>query len=441
MISLYTGISQINSLYRKLADLETNIYKRFVVVTSMTRHIFSNGLHPIEQKLFSESLRKLKHHEKGQPLFKVVLRSIDDYLNNICDLSYLIQSYKKPLLAYANGVTGGYGSCLISLANTSACYKHSKFKFNNIDNGVPLLGGQSYLLAMLRGSLGEYLLLTGKVLSGEDLVWSGLVRRFIPPDAIGLIQLTAERLVELPEKETEIQLQELYSPIETPYSLERFEWLIHEHFNRPSVKDILHSLERGISEKKLRSQSNLKSDVVRNWEMETMDIIMDRKSSELMDLDTSLKLIRDVKAYKVEVLKSLDITPKRWEEIKRFIYKPPLEKNDMYAFELLRNVQCEVLLESLQLELESFFTMLGKSLGLPDYNIWPESRFSVHPFTPSYRSGVALSSLPYLRKLHPDYDANTDSDHDAIRTDRLHERWPPDFLQREMMLMKRILIK
>lgn len=61
-----------------------------------------------------------------------------------------------------------------------------------LEFGVPLLGGQSYVLAMLRGSLGEYLALTGHELKGDDLIWSGLVKRFISPDAFGVMQLTAE---------------------------------------------------------------------------------------------------------------------------------------------------------------------------------------------------------------------------------------------------------
>ncbi|GFE53969.1 enoyl hydratase isomerase family protein [Babesia ovis] len=434
--SVYTGISQVNSLYRKLADLETNTYKRFVVVTSMNRDVFSNGLHPIEQKLFMESMQKLAHHKNGSPLYKVVMRSIDDYLSNIFDLSYLIQSYKKPLVVYSNG---GFGSCLVSLANTSSCHNHSRMRFNNLDLGLPLLGGQSYILAMLRGSLGEYLMLTGKDVVGTDLVWSGLVRRYISPDALEVIQLTAERLVELPEKETKVQLQEHFSPINSPYSLEKYEWLIHEHFSHTSVEAIIRSLECGVSENKLRSQVSLQHDMVRKWEMETMDVLLRRTGSGSAEADDALKLIRDVKAYKVEVLKSLDISPKRWTEMQEFIHKSPLSKNDQSACAILHSVQSEILLESLQLEAASFFSGVAKTSRLSNDEVWLESKFSSYPFTPCYRSGFSLSSLPALRKLHPDYDTITGSDHDAVRMRKMQERWSVDFLQREMMLMKRIL--
>ncbi|ORM40601.1 uncharacterized protein BXIN_2063 [Babesia sp. Xinjiang] len=438
--SMYTGISQINVLYRRLVDLETNIYKRFALVTSMSRDVFTNGIHPVEHKLFVESLQRLISHKNGAGLYKIILRSVDDYLSNISDLAYLIQSYKKPLVVYANGMTGGFGSSLVSLANTSACHKHSCIRINNLDKGVPLLGGQSYVLAMLRGSLGEYLALTGSEVEGSDLVWSGLVKRYISPDAINVIQLTAERLVEMPEKETELQLQEHFLTLESIYSLEKLEWLIHEHFSRPSVASIVRSLERGVPTSKLRSQSYLNHDAVRKWEMKTLSLLMSRTEAGLDSAEAALKLIRDVKAYKLEVLKTLEITPKRWNELQHFIHKPPVSKIDHTDCAVLHSVQREVLLEALQLEIVSFFCGLSSSLGLPTGEMWSESKFSIHPFTPCYRSGVSLSSLPALRKLHPDYDALTDNDHDTVRMKRSCERWSDDFLQREMLLMKRILI-
>ncbi|GIX65512.1 enoyl-CoA hydratase-related protein, putative [Babesia caballi] len=437
--SMYTGISQVTALYRRLADLETNVYKRFVVLTSMSRNCFSHGIHPVEVQLFKEALQRLCRHENGAVLYQTVLRALDDYISNVCDLSYLIQSYKKPLVVYANGMTGGFGACLVSLANFSACHKHSHLNYNNLELGTPLLGGQSYVMAMLRGSLGEYLALTGATLTGNDLVWAGIVKRFISPDAIEVIQLTAERLTEMPEKETEFQLQEHFLPLDAKYSLERLEWLIHEHFNRPSVAGIVRSLERGVPAKKLRSHSSVGEEAARKWEMETLDALTRRTTSAPDIAEATLQLIRRVKAYKLEVLKTLEISPKRWNELQQFAHVPPASGADHASCAVLHSIQSEVLLESLQLEAASWFTWLGGVLKVPVEELWSRSRFSLHPFTPCYRSGFALSSLPALRRLHPDFDARTGSDHDAVRMKRMCERWSDDFLQRELLLMKRIL--
>ncbi|GBE62370.1 enoyl- hydratase isomerase family protein [Babesia ovata] len=436
---MYTGISQINALYRRLADLETNIYKRFVVVTSMSRDMFSKGLNSLEMNMFKESLQLLSNHKNGAVLYGVIQRALDDYLSNICDLSYLIQSYQKPLLSYANGVVGGFATSVVSLANVSACHKHSRMAFNNLEHGMPLLGGQSCTLAMLRGSLGEYLLLTGHELAGADLVWSGLVRRYISPDAFHVMQLTAERQVEMPEKETEFQLQEHFLQLDSRYSLDKFEWLIHEHFNRSSVASILRSLERGVSAKKMRSHSSINAELVRKWEIKTLDTLTNHVGGCTEEFDIALKLIRDVKSYKLQVLKTLDISPNRWNEMRDFVHIPPVSANDHKMSMMLHSIHSEILLEALQLEVASWLGYLGRTLQLPSGDLWSRSKFSSHPFTPCYRSGFSLSSLPALRRLHPDFDPRTGSDHDAVRMKRLCERWSDDFLQRELFLMQRIL--
>ncbi|KAK1939468.1 hypothetical protein X943_000266 [Babesia divergens] len=434
-----TSISQVNALYRRLSDLETNVYKRFGVVTSMSRDTFTHGINPLELRMFTESLQRLSFRADGAVLCRVLQRALDDYIRNICDLSYMIQSFKKPLIIYANGVTGGFGACMVSIANVGACYKHSRMRWNNLEFGVPLLGGQSYVLAMLRGSLGEYLALTGHELKGEDLIWSGLVKRFISPDAFGVMQLTAERLVEMPEKETEFQIQEHFMPLETNYSLDKFEWLIHEHFSMPSVASIISSLDRGVPLTKLRSQTSLSEKYVRDWEARVLDMITQYTKDKHDDADTILNLIRDTRAYKLEVFKTLKLSPNRWKELQQFVHRPAVTAHDHNNRELLHSIHAEILLEALQLEASSFLHTVGKTAHASKDTVWSVSQFSKYPFTPCYRSGVSLSSLPCLRKLHPDYDASTGSDHDALRMKRHSERWSDDFLQRELLLMRRIL--
>lgn len=144
-ISEYTGISQINGLYRRLADLETNVYKRFSLITSMTRKLFSMGLHPVELLMFKESIFKLRKCSDTKEVSRVLTKALDDYIRNICDLSFLFLTFKKPLIVYLNGSSGnyeliytlmfiiysaGYGGVLPALSNFGACHFHSVFKCN-----------------------------------------------------------------------------------------------------------------------------------------------------------------------------------------------------------------------------------------------------------------------------------------------------------------------
>ncbi|PHJ15276.1 enoyl- hydratase isomerase family protein, partial [Cystoisospora suis] len=68
----------------------------------------------------------------------------------------------------------------------------------------------SFVLSNLRGSLGVFLALTGHPLSSSDLVWSGLCRRWISPEALPLLELTAEKQLEVSERDAAVMLEEHY---------------------------------------------------------------------------------------------------------------------------------------------------------------------------------------------------------------------------------------
>ncbi|EKX72986.1 conserved hypothetical protein [Theileria equi strain WA] len=435
--SKYSGISQINGLYRRLADLETNVYKRFVLVTSMTRKTFSLGLNPSEIFMFLGSMQKLLA-KNTTTLYEPVVNALRNYLYNLADLSYLIFSYKKPLLVYANGSTAGYGMCLASLSNMSACYHHSKFRYSGYNFGMPPLGGLSYVLGRLDGCIGEYLALTGEEISGTDLIYSGLIERFISPDAIKVLQITSDRLMDLPERETYLHLREHFLPVKNSYSLHRYEPLIMEHFSKSSIEEIKESLSAG-ADKSITKSCNLAEGQVKDWENKTLESI--KKNTDkyanvslsifvFIFLQGTLKLIKRVKRntsyllekYARHIHAPLDTPPDYGLDMRHALEKP-----------LHDAIMEEVLTDAINEEIDAFCDItskiLGKNIHLKTSNKW-------QPFE---RSGFAISSVPGLKKLHPDYNPKTGCEYDKKMMERQVERWSDTFLQKELLMMKRII--
>ncbi|KFG31953.1 enoyl-CoA hydratase/isomerase family protein, partial [Toxoplasma gondii GAB2-2007-GAL-DOM2] len=217
-------------LFRKLRDLEVNPLKRFVVLTSRHRHFFSTGF-DLKELLFLAELTQ-KSTEKTIPLVALW------QLRNLCDVAYLVHNYTKPLIVLMNGATAGSGASLCCLANRSAAYHSSSFTCDPTAYGWIPDSGMSFVLANLRGSLGVFLALTGHTLSGPDLIWSGLCKHWISPEALPFLELTAEKQLEVSEREAAVLLEEHFLDAPDTYSLDDWEEVIHEHFDAPTVAEV-----------------------------------------------------------------------------------------------------------------------------------------------------------------------------------------------------------
>eukprot|EP00375_Theileria_parva_P000598 XP_763268.1 hypothetical protein [Theileria parva strain Muguga] len=293
--SEYIGSNCVSNLYRELLDLENNVYKRFVVLTSMNRVVFSKGLDPSEVHLFHDSILKLTRLKetplKKNPDFKLDLinsnlerfkKALEDYVKNVLHLLYLIKTYRKPLVIYGNGQMESFGSNMCFISSFSSCYKHSTYQANTgniyvlrqhlfIDETPFNNFGSTFVLSNLRGNLGEYLLLTNDKLVGEDLIWSGLAKKFIEPNSINTIQITSDRLVELPEKYVETYINEFNINLSSPdFRLKNYESAINNHFKHDKIKDIIASVKSSYNKGKSKNEndsniSNFEQTILENF--------------------------------------------------------------------------------------------------------------------------------------------------------------------------------
>lgn len=94
-------------------------------------------------------------------------------------LNHLIHTYAKPCIAFMDGVVMGGGMGIAQGASLRVVTERSKLAMPETGIGLfPDVGG-GYFLSRLPGHLGEYLALTGRVLTGAEALAVGLADAYI----------------------------------------------------------------------------------------------------------------------------------------------------------------------------------------------------------------------------------------------------------------------
>ncbi|MES2685203.1 MAG: enoyl-CoA hydratase/isomerase family protein [Pseudomonadota bacterium] len=100
--------------------------------------------------------------------------SLDDFFTEEYRLNHLIHNYAKPYIAFMDGVVMGGGMGISQGARVRVVTEHSKLAMPETNIGLfPDVGG-GYFLSRCPGSVGEYLALTGVVISGDEALAYGL---------------------------------------------------------------------------------------------------------------------------------------------------------------------------------------------------------------------------------------------------------------------------
>lgn len=104
---------------------------------------------------------------------------LDDFFTEEYALIHLIHRYPKLFIALADGIVMGGGMGLVQGAQIKVVSEQSKLAMPETLIGFfPDVGG-GYFLSRCPGSLGEYLGVTGHVLSGQDAVAVGLAHTLV----------------------------------------------------------------------------------------------------------------------------------------------------------------------------------------------------------------------------------------------------------------------
>ncbi|KAL8445791.1 hypothetical protein Emed_005347 [Eimeria media] len=315
-------------LYRRLRDLEVNNLKRFCCVTSRRRSLVSTGLSYPNLLAFAEATQK----SRGCRLPASALW----YFHNAWELHAVVHSYSKPLLVLLNG--------------------RAAIGF------TPTLG-LSFALGRLRGSLGAFLALTGHELKGQDLIWSGLCKYWVSPEALHFMELTAEKQLEVSEQDAKGLLEEHFLEPPQSYSLDMWEEIIDEHFRHSTLEDVLHALDASASGRSSSAQksSSIPPKRVAAWAAAVAARIRQRSP---LACKLTLELLRRQKQLQQDILEDANITPYEWRKIKSLESTLPSNVQDDSMKQILEAVDEQLLANALENEMRVALRLISSSKDL-----------------------------------------------------------------------------
>ncbi|KAL8435566.1 hypothetical protein ACSSS7_002411 [Eimeria intestinalis] len=345
-------------LHRRLRDLEVNALKRFCCVTSRRRSLVSTGLSYPSLLAFAEATQKSCGCS--------VPASALWYLQNAWELHAVVNSYSKPLLVLLNGRAEGEGGALCFLANRSAAYKHSSFACDTTSIGLTPTLGLSFALGRLRGSLGAFLALTGHELKGQDLIWSGLCKYWVSPEALHFMELTAEKQLEVSEQDAKALLEEHF--LEPPRDVKtgmQLSFLSRGGVLSMQLEDVLRALDASASGRNLprRNSSSIPSRRVAAWAAAVAARIRQRSP---LACKLTLELLRRQKQLQQHILEDANITPYEWRKIKSLESTLPSTVQDDSMKQILEAVDEQLVANALENEMRVVLRLISFSKDLAE---------------------------------------------------------------------------
>ncbi len=107
-----------------------------------------------------------------------------DFFREEYALNAAIAEYPKPVIAFADGITMGGGIGLAGHAATRIVTERSKLAMPETRIGLTPDVGGTWLLARAPGRIGEYLGLTGAVMTAADTIYTGFADLQVPSEAL-----------------------------------------------------------------------------------------------------------------------------------------------------------------------------------------------------------------------------------------------------------------
>jgi enoyl-CoA hydratase/carnithine racemase len=428
MLLVNSGVSNThftNLFYRKLRDLEVNTLKRFVAVTMSDRQLPVGPIGLRHLLLLSEA-------SKRGDLREIATSLLVEALRNQADLALVVNDYFKPLLTLVNGSDSGVA--IASLANNSACYANSFIQLDLVKYGMVPTGGLSYALARAPWHIGEFLSMTSRKITGQNILYCGLAKRWVSPEAFPFLEVTSEHKLDVSEKDATALLSEHFLPPPTDWVLRPFVNVINEAFGHEHFEDVVRSLKRTVASSSDSRQAAFAQEC------------LDRLSqADPLALRLTHALIRRARNHLSTVTRMLQ--EDQGNETVTFIERRPrLFQEHIGRPAMIESLKDEVRVASRLVFRDEFRKALHNHImgesegkdGLASFSI--SSAQLAQFFEPlrddymySERSDFPLSAHPKLRRYHPDFNPKTGMDHDPQFMAREVERWSDHYMREELI--------
>ncbi|XP_076455950.1 3-hydroxyisobutyryl-CoA hydrolase, mitochondrial-like isoform X2 [Babylonia areolata] len=229
------NLNMIRYIYPKMLEWEIDPYISMVVMKGAGDKAFCAGGDIV-------SITKAgKAGDLGKEFFK------EEYM-----LNYKIGSFKKPYVAFIDGITMGGGVGLSVHGKYRVATERTVFAMPETAIGLfPDVGG-GHFLPWLKGRLGTFLALTGFRLKGRDVHHAGVATHFVQAEKMNELEQALMQLPEPSHLQVEKVLDSFHNENPTdkdkPFVLAPYLEKIDTIFNQATVEDIMKQLESDQSE-------------------------------------------------------------------------------------------------------------------------------------------------------------------------------------------------
>lgn len=175
-----------------------------------------------------------------------------EFFRNEYSMNYLIGTYRKPYIAFLDGITMGGGVGLSVHGKYRVATEKTLFAMPETAIGLfPDVGG-THFLPRLSNRLGFYLALTGERLKGEDVFQAGIATHFVPSEKLNDLE---QALIN--SNEPEEILKKFHQIPTKPFSLNPILDKIAKCFAPNSLGEIIVNLKNDNSDWGLKTLQNL----------------------------------------------------------------------------------------------------------------------------------------------------------------------------------------
>jgi enoyl-CoA hydratase/carnithine racemase len=160
-------------------------------------------------------------------------------------LVHSLYSYPKPLIGMLDGIAIGGGMGIAQASTLRIVGDRTRLAMPEVAIGFFPDVGASHFLSRLPGSLGIYLALTGVQIRGADALYSQLADVYLPPAAIASLEDDLAGMAWGDGRAADLRnFVRARAALGLPApSLSLLRPAIDAHFSRPTVRDILESLD------------------------------------------------------------------------------------------------------------------------------------------------------------------------------------------------------
>jgi enoyl-CoA hydratase/carnithine racemase len=167
--------------------------------------------------------------------------SLEDFFTEEYKLNHLIHTYPKPYIAFMDGIVMGGGMGLSQGAKLRIVTEHTKMAMPETNIGLfPDVGG-GFFLSRCQGHAGEYLALTGEVITPDNALGFGLADIKLKAADLPVLweALATQNLTGTPAIESFIAINLIASRAGNDWAEADFD----TYFELPTVQKIVHGLE------------------------------------------------------------------------------------------------------------------------------------------------------------------------------------------------------